>query len=275
MRPSPAFLLLLCLSACSGAAHAWNAYGHRLVADLAEPGLDPAARAEVQRLLALEGAASMAEVASWADDLRGTGSDLGRRSGSWHFVNMAQDGCAYDAARHCPDEGCVVAAIRDQARILGDRDLPDDERLQALKFVIHFVGDAHQPMHAGYLHDRGGNRVQVRVHGKGSNLHALWDGDLLASAGLDGAAYADRLRQAPRQPESDTGPYTPSAPAVWVEQSCRIVTKPGVYPPKAKLDPAYLEAHRPTAERQVQLAGARLARLLNEVLPPTGPVDPR
>ena len=266
MRSSPASLLLLCLLACTSVAHAWNGAGHRLVANLAEPHLSPQARTEVQRLLALEGASSMADVASWADDLRNTGTDLARHSTRWHFVNMAEDGCAFDAARHCPDGDCVVAAIRDQAAILADRDRPDAERLQALKFVIHFVGDAHQPMHAGYAHDRGGNKLQVHVHGKGSNLHALWDDDLLASAGLDEAEYAARLQVAPDRLTPDTGPYTPSAPAVWVEQSCRIATAPGVYPDRAKIDEAYLDRHRATAERQVQLGGARLARLLNDVL---------
>ena len=266
MRRSPAVLLLLCLFACTSVAQAWNGDGHRLVADLAESHLDPHARAEVQRLLALEGAASMAEVASWADDLRSGDSELGRRSAGWHFVNMAEDGCAYDAARHCANGDCVVAAIREQAAILADRSRPDAERLQALKFVIHFVGDAHQPMHAGYAHDRGGNRRQVHVHGKGSNLHALWDGDLLASAGLDRATYADRLRLRPDQLTPDVGPYTPSAPAVWAEQSCRIATMPGVYPDKARIDEAYLARHRLTAEQQMQLAGARLAVLLNALI---------
>ncbi|MGY1408542.1 S1/P1 nuclease [Luteimonas sp. A611] len=266
MRLPSASLLLFCLLACTSVAHAWNGAGHRLVANLAEPHLSPQTRAEVQRLLALEGASSMADVASWADELRGTSGDLARRSSNWHFVNMAEDGCAYDAARHCPDGNCVVAAIRDQAAILADRERPDTERLQALKFVIHFVGDAHQPMHAGYGHDRGGNRLQVRVHGKGSNLHALWDGDLLASAGLDEAEYAAKLQITPDQLTPEVGPYTPSAPAVWAEQSCRIATTPGVYPDRAKIGKSYLERHRPTAEQQVQLGGARLARLLDDVL---------
>jgi hypothetical protein len=262
----PSALLLVCLLACAGLAHAWNGTGHRLVARLAEPHLTPEARSEVQRLLAREGASSLAEIAAWADDLRSSGTELARRSANWHFVNMAEDGCAYDAARHCPGGDCVVAAIQDQAGILADRGRPDAERLQALKFVVHFVGDAHQPMHAGYGHDRGGNRVQLQVHGKGSNLHALWDDDLLASAGLDETAHAAMLQQPPDRLVPETGPYTPSAPAVWVEQSCAIATTPGVYPEKPIIDANYLHAHRTTAERQVQLAGARLAGLLNRVL---------
>src|SRR5690606_36603072 len=140
-----------------------------------------------------------------------------------------------------PDGKCVVAAIRDQAAILADRALPDAERLHALKFLIHFVGDAHQPKHAGYGHDRGGNKLQVHVHGKGSNLHALWDGDLLASAGLDEADYAAKILVTPDQLTPDVGPYTPSAPAVWVEQSCRITSTPGVYPNRAKISKTYME----------------------------------
>ena len=263
--PLPRLFLLLLL-ACSGVAHAWNGHGHRLVADLAEPQLAPATRAEVRRLLAIEGATSMAQVASWADEVRGTGDPIGKRSARWHFVNMAEHGCTYEAPRDCAGGECVVAAIQEQAAILADPRQPDAERLQALKFVIHLVGDAHQPMHAGYGHDRGGNHVQVNVRGKGTNLHALWDGELLPPANGDAAGQLAALQASPVTLAPGVEPFTHSASAVWVEQSCRIVTRPGVYPGKAKIEQAYLDQHRPTAEAQVRLAGARLARLLNEVL---------
>ena len=100
------------------------------------------------------------------------------------------------------------------------------------------------------------------MRGKGTNLHALWDGELLPPVNGDAAGQlASPVTLAP-----GVEPFTHSASAVWVEQSCRIVTRPGVYPGKARIEQAYLDQHRPTAEEQVRLAGARLARLLNEVL---------
>ncbi|TWT21043.1 S1/P1 nuclease [Luteimonas marina] len=259
-------ILLSCALSWPGIAQAWGPLGHRLVARLAEPRLTPQARAEIDRLLAIEQASSLADIANWADDLRANDPDLGRRSARWHFINIGEHDCAYDVAHACPNGDCVVEAIRIQADILADRTRPDAERLQALKFVVHFVGDVHQPLHAGYARDRGGNTVQVNLHGKGTNLHSLWDSRLLASARLGEDAYEARLRLDPDPLPAGTDPYTPGAPAVWAEQSCRIALAPGVYPPRSRIDDDYLLQHRPTVERQVQLAGARLAELLNIVL---------
>lgn len=264
IRPSFLAGLLLAGSALLAPppAQAWSAMGHRLVARLAEPRLSAPVREEVQRLLALEGHRSLADVAAWADELRSSDPDLGRKSTRWHFVNIGELGCRYDAEAACAKGDCVVAAIDRQSSILADRSRPDAERLQALKFVVHFVGDVHQPMHAGNARDRGGNTVQVNIDGEGSNLHALWDGKLLTSAGLREDAYERRLREA--GPVADgTRPVTARDAAAWAEQSCRIAVAPGVVPRKARIDSRYLQQHRPTAERQLRLAGEHLAGLLD------------
>jgi len=265
-------ILLSCALSWPGMAQAWGPLGHRLVARLAEPRLTPQARTEIDRLLATEQAQSLADIASWADDLRANDPDLGKRSAKWHFINIGEHDCRYDAAHACPNGDCVVEAIRAQAAILADRTRSDAERLQALKFVVHFVGDVHQPLHAGYARDRGGNTMQVNLHGKGTNLHTVWDSRLLASARLGEDAYEARLRLDPDRLPANVGPYTPASPVAWAEQSCRIVQSQGVYPPKSRIDDGYLQQHRPTAEQQVRLAGARLAQLLNAVLmPPDNP----
>src|SRR5690606_7611338 len=147
------------------AAQAWGPLGHRLVVRLAQAQLAPPAQVEVQRLLATEGLQSLADIANWADELRSSDPGLGRRSARWHYVNLGELGCRYDAQAACRDGNCVVEAINAQAAILGDRGRSDAERLQALKFLVHFVGDVHQPMHAGYARDRGGNTVQLQLHG--------------------------------------------------------------------------------------------------------------
>ena len=261
-RPLALCCLLLCLLAAP--AWAWGPLGHRLVARLAEPQLTPAASAEVRRLLATEQVHSLADVANWADDLRKRDPVLGRRSAKWHYVNLDGDDCRFIAARDCPGGDCVVEALRGQAAILADRSRSDAERLQALKFVVHFTGDIHQPLHAGYARDRGGNDVQLNHRGKGSNLHALWDGTLLNSRGLGETTYYWRLR-APGKPLPAHG-YSPDAPAAWAEQSCAIVRQPGFYPPSARIGDDYLMRHRPIAERQLQRAGTRLAAVLNASL---------
>lgn len=261
----PAALVLALLIACAPAAHAWGPLGHRLVARLAEPQLSPAAHAEVRRLLATEGLHALADVANWADDVRANDPDLGRRSAKWHYVNLGELGCRYDADAACPKGDCAVEAIRAQAAILADRGRSDAERLQALKFLVHFVGDVHQPMHAGNARDRGGNTVQVQLHGKGTNLHRVWDGELLKSAGLDEEAYVRRLAATPAKRPPGGGGVSAADADEWAEASCRIAMTPGVVPLRAELDARYLATHAPTAETQVRLAGMRLAILLNAV----------
>src|SRR5690606_3577739 len=218
------------------AAQAWGPLGHRLVARLAQAQLSVPAQSEVQRLLATEGLDSLADIANWADELRGSDPGLGRRSARWHYVNLGELDCRYDREAACRGGNCVVEAINVQATILGDRSRSDAERLQALKFLVHFVGDVHQPMHAGYARDRGGNTVQLQLHGRGTNLHAVWDTPLLRSARLDEAASAKRLQRGQPRLPGDAARYTHAAPARWAERSCAIATANGVYPATPRID---------------------------------------
>lgn len=241
-------------------AHAWGPLGHRLVGHLAQSELSPKARAEVAHLLGGEAEPTLAGVANWADDLRSSDPGLGRRSSKWHYVNLAEDGCRYDAARDCERGDCVVEAIRRKRAVLADRTQPAAARAQALKFLVHFVGDIHQPLHAGHSHDRGGNDVQVNLDGKGSNLHRLWDSELLATAGKSEPEWLQRLRRLPAP--GDAG----QEPARWAEASCRVVLRSGFQPPRAKIGQDYVLRWRPVAEDRLRSAGHALATLLNDAL---------
>ena len=249
-------------------ALAWGAQGHRLVADVAQSRLDPQVLAQVQTLLTLEGHDAMSDVASWADELRERDPALGRRSAKWHYVNIAdrqlpaEENCQYQAHQHCHGRDCVVAAIEDQGKRLADTTLPAEQRLQALKFVVHFVGDIHQPMHAGYGHDKGGNDLQIQFNGRGSNLHALWDSGMLNTRSLDNPGYLSRLLGLP------TPDLTPGQPADWAQNSCRIAVSHGVYPTQRVINQAYVDHHLPLAENQLRLAGEHLGDLLNTLLAP-------
>ncbi|KAF1686450.1 endonuclease [Pseudoxanthomonas broegbernensis] len=240
-------------------AQAWGPLGHRLVARLAEDGLTPQAQAGVARLLRGENAPGLAAIANWADELRGSDPQLGRRSARWHYVNIGDDGCRYRAARDCPGGDCLVDALDAQVRLLADTARSDAERLQALKFVVHLVGDAHQPLHAGHGHDRGGNTYQLNHRGRGTNLHAFWDSGLLNTRRLDEDAWLERLRALPQPPAASP----PAGALAWALQSCRLVSQPGFYPQGHAIDAAYVDTYLPVAERQLRLAGAHLAAVLN------------
>lgn len=251
-------ICLLLLFALPMPVAAWGPAGHRIVATLAEAQLRPAAQAEVRRLTRGQ---SLADIATWADDLRDDPSqpELARATAPLHYVNFADGQCRYEADRDCRQGRCVVAAIDRYVAVLGDRNEATAKREQALRFVVHLVADAHQPLHAGYRDDRGGNRYQVQFEGRGTNLHAIWDSKVLASRGLGWPRHARALARTPLPRASGT-------PAQWAEESCRAARDEDVYPRRHRVDRAWLEQRRPLAERQVRRAAARLAGVLEHAI---------
>ena len=253
----------------SPVAGAWGALGHRLVGRLAEQDLTPAARREVARLLAGEPVPTLAGVSAWADELRASDPGLGRQSTPWHYVNLGEDACRFDAARDCPGGDCVVGAIQAQVAVLRDHARPLEERRRALKFVVHFVGDIHQPLHAGYAHDKGGSTHQLRVPTpsgeKGSNLHSWWDSGMLAATGFDEDAHFARLQALPLVVPLDAMRPSPAA-SRWAMDACAIATSPGLYPGGSRLAADYAARWMPVADAQLRRAGSRLAQVLNAAL---------
>lgn len=241
-------------------AFAWGPRGHRIVAALAAAQLTPAARAEVRVLLAVNGQHSLDQVANWADNLRDLDPALYRRTRRLHFVNFHSSDCDYDPPRDCRDGQCAVAAIGKYSAILANRSAPPSERAEALAFVVHFVGDVHQPLHADYRHDAGGNDFQVRWRDRGTNLHRVWDSLMLDSVGLSTDEYVRKLEG------ERTHIATGGTPAEWAEESCRLDRDGGVYPASRTIDQAYVDRELPVAEQRLRQAGARLAALLNRDL---------
>lgn len=200
------------------AAHAWGSQGHQVVAGLALAQLTPKSRAEVERLLAQEPGETLVSISTWADEHKNPAS------AKWYYVNFPRDSCSFDAARECPDGQCLVAAIERQTAVLVSN-APDEKRLYALKYLVHLVGDVYQPLHAGYLEDKGGNTYQLQAFMRGSNLHALWDSGIIKSLVEDPDAMTVRLLNR----------RTPLSAQKWsavraAEQSCQIVGAPGFYP---------------------------------------------
>jgi hypothetical protein len=260
----PVLALLASLSG-AGPVLAWGEKGHRIVGEMAQRQLTAPARAEVARLLAGEAEPTLAGVAYWADEVRKHDAERGPRTERWHFVNLPR-GCGFDAARDCPGGNCIVAALPAQYAILADPAQPDPARREALKFLVHLVADAHQPLHAGHRDDLGGNRFQVNIDGEGTNLHKAWDVQVLRARPGDAAAQAAALSaQPPLPPERATIADVPR----WAAESCAIVESPGFYPAQPGTLPGdYLARQQPVAERRLRQAAARLADLLNQALAP-------
>jgi hypothetical protein len=212
--------------------------------------LQPATRAEVNRLLALEPGETLESLSTWADEHRNPAP------GPWHYVNFPRGSCQYDVQRDCPDGHCVVAAI-ERARAVWASNADDKTRLKALKYLVHFVADVHQPLHAGYRDDRGGNQFQLRAFMRGSNLHAVWDSGLLHQLDRDNAALVALLHKVPL-----SGADVHASMARAAEESCRLVAQAGFYPPE-RVDPAYLAHFSPVVLERLALAARRLAWMLS------------
>ncbi len=272
------YFFALMLVVASPGALAWGALGHRLVGDLSERHLQPSTERAVRDLLTGEPEPTLGGVANWADSLRMTDPDRFKQTSRWHYVNLPANSCRYDMVRDCADGQCVVEAIKMQRTLLADRSQLREVRRDALKFLVHLVGDAHQPLHAGNHEDRGGNQFQVSLRTDiapeyysrnrynygvmGTNLHSVWDYYILAGANLTEAQYANRLAGSPWPPPA----AAMGDPATWAGESCRAVYTHGLYPATHIMDRSYLDAQRSLAEQRIRLAAYRLARLLDAAL---------
>jgi len=242
-------------------AFGWGPEGHSLVARIAWEQLKPAARARVATILAPD--QTLRSIASWADEVRRSRPE----SGPWHFVDIPIDKPHLDMARDCPKGACVIAKIADVRKTLKDPAASADQRREALMFLVHFVGDMHQPLHCSDHSDRGGNSVRVQFFDRPSNLHSVWDSGLLGRFGKKEDELFAELSQesAKRARKWDKGSVED-----WAEQSHKVAQKV-VYGHLPKVPDGALVPLSATYERraepliavQIAKAGARLAWILN------------
>ncbi len=252
-------------------ADAFGPLGHRIAGLLAEPALCAAAREQVARLA---GGEPLAELGLWADTIRGVPG--WERSAPWHYMNVderdtvrgdSEAAVAAIRAFRSPPEGDVLSAIERFRAELSDRALPDSQRAIALRFLVHFIVDVHQPLHVGRGADRGGNDVDLRYGPTVVNLHRFWDTDVLELKHLGPERYARTLR--PRL--QTAAPPSADGPAAWAAESLalrpqvyafqRVAASPGV---PQTLDAAYLTAAQTIVDERLVRAAERLAATLNE-----------
>jgi hypothetical protein len=273
-RRAAGLALLLVAIGPAGRLQAWSAQGHRLVALIAAERLTPVARRNVVWLLGPE---TLADVSSWADRYH----EGAYQTFFWHFVNVPAQASRYDRDRDCPRQpgvaagtradqwrDCVVDRIPYNRARLADPTLDRADRAVALKFLVHLVGDLHQPFHAlGVGH--GGNDIPVVAFGastcgnKPCELHGVWDGGLMAHRNLDDAGYLAVLRNLIARNGWEKQP--PGTPIDWAMQS-RDLARIALLPEHGTVDEAYYHAHIDVVDRRLALAGVRLAAAINEVL---------
>jgi hypothetical protein len=296
--------------AMAPAAKAWGCKGHQTVALIAEKHLTPEARQLIQKLLSENpidpklnrycGGATrdlMADASTWADDIRGE-----RKNGPWHYIDIPRGSERGPLEPYCGKEGCVTRAISEQLAILKDGGTEGAKRAEALRYIIHFVGDLHQPLHTITNADEGGNCVPVKYlrrkprehnHSFSPNLHNIWDGAIPErdAEGADPAEYAETLDA---RFAGDIEKWQKAGIHVegWVWEGYEIAERVvyGNLRPKIGIEPnvavrscsddnnigerllqqnitadeGYQEQAATAAEKQLEEGGVRLAMILNE-----------
>ena len=238
----------------------WGAAGHKTVASVAEKHLLPNVSRVVSVYLAGQ---EMADVSGWADEVRDQPEY--RHTAAWHFLNLPL-GLSHDAfVQYVVGLGNenIYAAILKSEATLKDNSATVMARQEALKFLIHFVGDAHQPMHISRNEDKGGNTIQIRFDGKGTNLHSLWDNKLIGHEHLNDA---DLVAACDKATPEEIKQWQGDSPMEWLWESYQVSSQ--LYKEvetNTNIDEAYYNKWIPVIHKRINQAGIRLAGELNRI----------
>jgi len=260
--------LALLLGVNPAPANAWGRDGHQIVATIAQSLLTSRARAQADALLAVAGGESFVAVSDWPDRVRRERPE----TAPWHFVDIEVGAGPYDEARDCPRRACVVAKIEDFRVELADTRLDPESRGEALKWLIHLLGDIHQPLHAADRHDHGGNGQRVFLDGHEHKLHGIWDTDLVKRArGRRGdAEFVDTLLAIITPAERSR--WSTGNAASWAHEAHALAEKVAYGELPAGVAPIIDARYERDAEQviglQLERAGVRLAAVLNAALDP-------
>ncbi len=247
-------------------AWAWGRLGHRVISRLAEKNLTPAAKAAIAELL--EPGESLADASLWADENR-------RRlpkTAPWHYVDVPLDNPGYDSKYSGEKIGCVVVKINEFRLLVKDKSKSIEDRRFALRFLIHCLEDMHQPCHVGDNHDKGGNQTQVRFFDRGSNMHRLWDSDMIERTSKDEDYWLKDLATLD-SPEARQEAMK-GAVEDWATESL-FAAREAYQDPRTgkritsgtKLGDEYQEKNLAVVRQRLAQAGTRLAWVLNEAFP--------
>ncbi len=237
-------------------SHAFGPTGHRVVGRIAESHLTPAAARAVKELLGTE---TLARVGTWADEIRS--DPKWKHASPWHYVTI-EDGETYASSKKNP-RGDAIEAVKRFVATLRSPSATKQEKTIALKWIVHLIGDLHQPLHVGRGKDRGGNTIQTKWFGESVKLHAVWDSKLIDSTELSFSELAEFINK-PTDKQVKT--WQDSEVLDWVQESIdyreQVYTVPG-----DSTNDSYKYAYKnlPLVKLRLTQAGVRLAGVLNSV----------
>jgi hypothetical protein len=234
----------------------WGQIGHRVIGEVAAGLLSAKAKAAVASLLGEE---TLAQVSNWGDFIR-QDPERSDKYATWHSINFPKETSFEDAARD--PNGDVVSGLERLERTLRDKTSDRETRVEALKLFVHFLGDLHQPFHAGYTEDRGGALVKVKWFGVDTNLHLLWDDILIKHQDL---SYTEYVAFLPRVTDRDKAQWRKGSYGDWMMESRAYLAK--AYPASQdwKWEYIYNYEHIAFLNERLLQAGVRLAEKLNDI----------
>lgn len=251
-------VLIMVMGLVAPAASAYGPTGHRVVAELAYKHLTPEARAAVDAILGDE---FIAEAATMPDEMRSNPDDFWKlEAGVYHYINVPP-GQTYEESEKNP-AGDALTALDKFTEVLKDQTSTDADKRRAIWFVVHIIGDLHQPMHVGHPGDRGGNRIELVFMEELTNLHRLWDEHLIDHRGLSFTEWT-RFLDRKIKPEM-IKEWQKAQPIDWVHEG--LVMRDDIYANShGILSWDYVYKYMPTIKSQLSKGGIRLAGYLNTV----------
>ena len=271
-------------------ALAFGELGHRVIASLAFSYLTPQAKIQIQKILALESSSrslnntnksgvtdslknTFVDISIWADKIR----FYQKETGPWHYVNWEVGDTLYNESQL--EKPNIISALKEQINVLKNPKVMAQEKKVALMWVVHLLGDLHQPLHMGEDHDRGGNDQKVKVNRRTFNLHAVWDHVLLDKLNLDEDEMVMKLLTELAQDKTFVTRNMRGTVEDWAKEShrkaksCYVLRWKGNHESEEKipkgikvsLEKPYTEAGTRVSAEQLKLGGIRLAALLNQI----------
>jgi hypothetical protein len=234
----------------------WGATGHRTVGVIAQEHLTKKAQKQIEKILHGE---SLALVSTFGDDIKS--DPKYKKLSPWHYVNFPFD-TKYEDSEISKD-GDIITGINYCIRVLKDKNSSKEDQTFYLKFLVHLIGDLHQPMHVGRAEDKGGNDFQVRWFNKGTNLHRVWDSDMIESFNM---SYSELAANEKQLSDQQIKAIQKGTVLDWTYETQDLAKK--VYTSAEigeKLSYKYSYDNFDTVRNQLQKAGLRLAQILNEI----------
>ena len=231
----------------------WGSTGHRIVGKVAETYLTKNAKVQIRKLM---GHHDLSRMSNWADHIK---SDVNwKHANDWHWCTIP-DGEGYEKGKH---RGLAVEKVKEFITVLKKKKSTKEEKQIALKFLIHLVGDLHQPLHVGNGEDRGGNSVRLKWFGESSNLHSIWDSKLIEYQNLSYTEYADYLMLA--EDRGKIRQWQADSLLTYLHESRDLRNQCYNYQ-KEDLKWEYFYAHKSLLEQRLYQAGIRLSGELNRI----------